>query len=122
MRSPNWTSEELMLALELYLNKDMKWHSKISNNTWEILALSELLRGLDIITARVDSTFRSPSSIRLKFANFKFLDERYRNYAMSNVGKQDKVIWDRYHLNYIELKKHAKLLLNHIIEGSRQNI
>ena len=35
--------EELQLALELYLDRDMQWHSKISNNTWEIMALSELL-------------------------------------------------------------------------------
>lgn len=40
MKNPNWTPEELKLALELYLDKDIQWHSKISNTTWEIMALS----------------------------------------------------------------------------------
>lgn len=117
MKSPNWTPEELKLALELYLDRDMQWHSKISNTTWEIMALSELLRGLDVVEAEKGEKFRSPSSIRLKLANFKSLDERYGNSAMSNVGNQDKAIWNQYHCDYILLKEECELIIETHYKG-----
>ena len=30
MKSPNWKEEELKLALELYLSKDLKWLAKMN--------------------------------------------------------------------------------------------
>jgi len=117
MKSPNWTPEELQLALELYLDRDMQWHSKISNNTWEIMALSELLKGLNVIDAEKDDKFRSPSSIRLKFANFKSLDERYGNSAMSNVGNLDKAIWNQYHSDYQILKNKCQVIIETHYKG-----
>jgi hypothetical protein len=105
MKSPNWSHEELKLALELYLDRDFSWHTRVSDSTWEIVALSELLKGLDIYDQTImDSRFRSPSSIRLKLANFKSLDERFLKLAMDNVGKNDVVIWNEWHGNYISLK------------------
>ena len=109
--------EELQLALELYLDRDMQWHSKISNNTWEIMALSELLKGLDVIDAEKDDKFRSPSSIRLKFANFKSLDERYGNSAMANVGNLDKAIWNQYHSDYQVLKNKCQVIIETHYKG-----
>ena len=118
MKSPNWTSLELELALELYLSKDMQWHSKISNETFEIVALSELLNGLDIVAGEKPANFRSPSSIRLKMANFKSLDERYGNSAMSNVGNMDKSIWSNYSKNYDLLFKHCISIVREHYKGS----
>lgn len=118
MKSPNWTSLELELALELYLSKDMQWHSKISNETFEIVALSELLNGLDIVAGVKPANFRSPSSIRLKLANFKSLDERYGNSAMSNVGSMDKSIWSNYSKNYDLLHKHCISIVREHYKGT----
>ncbi len=105
MKSPNWSYEELKLALELYLDRDFTWHSRVSDSTWEIVALSELLKGLDIYNFSTGVKFRSPSSIRLKLANFKSLDERYRKSALTNVGKNDVAVWNKCHTDYQALKR-----------------
>lgn len=116
MRSPNWSEEELKLALELYLDRDASWHSRVSNSTWEIQALSNILRGMDVVLTESIENFRSVNSVRLKLANFKSLDENYRKTAMTNVGCLDKEIWNQYHkkggalrLECIEIiKRHFK--------------
>ena len=77
MKNPAWSKEELMLALELYLSKDTAWHNSISNSTPEVIALSEILQNLDIFEDEFDNTFRSTNSVRLKFANFNAVDDRY---------------------------------------------
>ena len=35
-RNPNWTEEEIKLALELYLSHDLQWLARISDSTFEI--------------------------------------------------------------------------------------
>ena len=76
MRSPNWHECEVMLALDLYLNKDLKWINRMSDSTFEIIALSKILNALDFYSEKPDN-FRSTGSIRMKLANFMALDEHY---------------------------------------------
>lgn len=73
MKSPKWNDDELKLALELYLSHDLKWLSKISDATPEIIALSEILNGLDYAQNISVEKYRSTGSIRMKLANFKSL-------------------------------------------------
>ena len=104
MRSPNWKEEELKLALELYLSKDLTWLSKMSDMTSEVIALSELLNRLDLFddSSKPDK-FRSCGSIRMKLSNFKALDEKYGKSSLSNIGSSDKAIWNKYCNKYDEL-------------------
>ena len=104
MKSPNWKDDELKLALELYLSKDLVWLSKMSDKTLEIQLLSRLLNGMDYYTGKKPDNFRSCGSIRMKLSNFKALDERYGKSSLSNVGNLDKSIWKNYYNRYDELK------------------
>lgn len=76
MRSPNW-SEEVMLALDLYVNRDLAYLNRMSDSTSEIVGLSGLLNALDLHLER-PKKFRSTGSIRMKLANFMALDDKYR--------------------------------------------
>lgn len=105
MKSPKWNDDELKLALELYLSHDLKWLSKISDATPEIIALSEILNGLDYAQNISVEKYRSTGSIRMKLANFKSLDERYGKSSLSNGSLGDKSIWTDYSKKYEELRK-----------------
>lgn len=90
----NWTEEELILALALYLQKVP--FSKISRNNPYIIKLASYIG-------------RTPSAVGLKLCNLAHLDpvQRRRNVTgMQNGSKLDKVIWDQ----YVSENKFSKLL------------
>ena len=95
MKNPNWHEGEIMLVLDLYLNKDIKWLTKMSNSTKEIIGLSKLLNALDFYEEKPNK-FRSPGAIRMRLANFMSLDERYKRKAMDNGGPLVKEVWHKY--------------------------
>lgn len=95
-RNPNWKEEELTLALELYLSKGLKWLGRISDTTEEIVVLSKILKGLDLFDGQKGSNFRSVGSVRMKLGNLKMFDPDYNGGSLSNTGKMDKEIWNKY--------------------------
>lgn len=123
MKSPNWKEEELKLALELYLSKDLNWLSKMTDRTPEINALSQLLNQLNLFPKSSKyNKFRSCGSIRMKLSNFKALDKRYGKVSLSNVGTLDKLIWDSYYNKYEELLKECCLIVQHYFAGSCSDV
>lgn len=116
MKNPNWHECEIMLALDLYLNKDLDWITKISDTTSEIVALSKLLNALDLYEEKPNN-FRSPGSIRMRFANFMALDERYQRNALDNSGPLVKTIWNKYFMKKDLLhEKCVEILDHHLVD------
>lgn len=110
-RNPNWTGEELKLALNLYLSVDLKWLGTMTDKTKEIVELSDKLNKMTLIKMEERGlNFRSPSSVRMKLTNFKSLDDRYGKSALSNTSAADKAIWNEYHNQEKELYEECKLI------------
>ena len=122
MRSPNWKNEELKLALELYLSKNLSWLSKMNDDTEEIKALSQLLNQLDLFDTHVPKEFRSCSSVRMKLSNFKSLDSRYKKSSLSNVGSSDRDIWIKYQGRYNTLRKECKTIIKKHLKGDKSDM
>ena len=116
-RSPNWRSEELALALELYFAKDLAWLSKISDNTPEIITLSYILQNLDYHESPKPEKFRSVGSVRMKLSNFKAIDPRYGKSSLSNIGKTDRDMWKKYYSSYSDLKTVCKEIIDEHFRG-----
>lgn len=115
MRCPNWHECEVMLALDLYLSRDLQWINRISDSTFEIIALSQILNALDFYDEKPHN-FRSAGSIRMKLANFMALDERYNKNSLDNVGSMDKSTWQKYAKNKDDLHTACEnILCNHLI-------
>ncbi len=118
MRSPNWLEEEVMLALDLYVHKDLSWINKMSDSTFEIIALSKLLNGLDLHSDKPEN-FRSTGSIRMKLANFMALDDGYTRKSLGNVGGIDKKVWEQYKNNHIALHERCgQIISEHLVDSS----
>ena len=75
MKNPKWHRDEIILALDLYFDKDL---GSIDARNPKIIALSELLNKLPIFDYKPDQeTFRNPNGVTLKLSNFKALDPYY---------------------------------------------
>ncbi len=71
-RFPNWTRDELILALDLYCTLDYPHNLGRGGVTRpEVIELSNLLRGMKYNQPWVSSAqFRNPNSVSLKMSNF----------------------------------------------------
>lgn len=91
-RNPNWTEEELVLALNLYLRKGLL--SKTDP------LVKDLSRDLNSMTVHPEhsgsSKFRNPAGVAMKLANFASLDHNFDGKGLTRISKADRDVWSRY--------------------------
>ncbi len=91
-RNPNWTRDELILALDLYFRVGRKW---LDAQHPELVELSQLLNRLPIHDSGIRETnFRNPQGVSMKIANFLSLDPEYSGKGLYSVSKLDQEIWN----------------------------
>lgn len=106
--SPDWTRDELILALDVYLHQ--RGHIPTPRDA-EILELSDLLNRIPIHTVRPDlEKFRNPNGVVLKITNFAALDPQYPGAGMSRGGRLDATVWDQYASEPDELHRIASAI------------
>lgn len=97
MRNPKWHRDEIILALDLYFDKEL---GPIDSGNPKIIALSELLNRLPIFDHKPDQqTFRNPNGVTLKLSNFKALDPNYEGKGMEAYSKLDKEVFEEFSTN-----------------------
>ncbi len=97
MRNPKWHRDEIILALDLYFDKDL---GPMDSRNPKIIALSELLNRLPIFDHKPDQqTFRNPNGVTLKLSNFKALDPNYKGKGMEAYSKLDKEVFEEFSSN-----------------------
>jgi len=99
-RNPSWTTDELILALDLYLKNPLFPPSK---NSKDIVELSDLLNKLGKKLSNIKThTYRNPNGIYMKLMNFRRFDPKYTSngkVGLQRGGKQDEVIWNKFTKN-----------------------
>ncbi len=106
-RNPNWTKDESILALDLYIRVGYR---VLSGNHPEVIALSELMNSLPIHPQELrDSKFRNPSGINTKLANFRHLDPD-RPGGLSSVSQMDREVWDEFAGDIPRLRRVVELI------------
>jgi 5-methylcytosine-specific restriction protein A len=105
MKSPPWTREELILALDLYLDLDGRLPGP---NHPKVITLSRILNALPIHPrhARQDS-FRNPVGVSLKLANFRAVDPTTDKVGMARGSHLDKEVWDEFENDRHALRREA---------------
>jgi len=108
-RNPKWTSDELILALELYTRVDPV-HTSDKNP--EIIALSEILNSLPIHPYAVHGEkFRNANGVYMKLCNFLRLDPSYAGTGLQRGGKLEEEIWNEFAQDWPRLKATADAIL-----------
>ncbi|MFC2035836.1 HNH endonuclease [Chloroflexota bacterium] len=108
--NPDWTRDELILALELYFRVSP---SSTNKNHPEIVKLSNLLQSLPIHPELSrGNEFRNPAGIYMKLGNFLRFDPSYSGKGLLAGSKLDKVVWDEFASDKTRLIKVANAIRN----------
>ena len=90
MRNPNWTKDELILALELYFRDE----AAIGNKSHpEVIRLSQILNSLPIHFDGVqEANFRNPTGVAMKLSNYLRFDPSYKGKDLDRGNKMEEVV------------------------------
>lgn len=91
---PDWSVDELMLALDLYLRT--RGRIGYDASTRVVTDLSAELRSLRIFPeeVRANPRFRNPSGVALKLHNFSSIDPDHDGQGMGHSGAGDRRVWE----------------------------
>ena len=110
-RNPDWTWDEHVLALELYMTDREHLPGKTSP---KVIALSELLNRLgERKGLRNSSTFRNPDGVAMKLQNFKRFDPFYLEQGLSGLTRGssgEQPVWEKYSGDVAALAAAAKVI------------
>lgn len=108
LRSPPWTRDELILALDLYIHHKP---STLSQKHPKVVDLSNILNQLPIHGHRPDKAkFRNPNGVYMKLGNFLRLDPTYEGKGLQRGGKLEEQIWNEFHADPTQLGKLASAI------------
>jgi 5-methylcytosine-specific restriction enzyme A len=109
---PNWTRDELILALDLYFKTNfVAANASFNSKSEPIRDLSELLNSLPIHDRNDRGTnFRNPAGVYMKLSNFLPFDPGYNGVGLTRGGKLDKVVWDEFSNDTERLDRTAKAI------------
>ena len=119
IKNPKWNYNEVVLALELYMNyrpnppgKDSSEVSQLSS----LLRLNALSDGLSI-----NKIFRNNNGVAMKLQNFRRFDEKFKGHGLRAGGALEKIIWEKYQ-NQTKLKQTSKKIRDNIEIKIREKI
>lgn len=115
-RNPNWSRDELILALDLYFR-----HSPlgISENHPDVVELSKILNKLGSRLGRIESaTFRNKNGVYMKLCNFLRFDPTYQGVGLKAGGKLEEEIWSRFFESREELGRLSDSIKASLANGS----
>jgi len=107
---PDWTVDELMMALDLYL----RTHAMVRYNprTDVVELLSAELRSLRIFpeSTRTNPRFRNANGVALKLHNFAAIDPTHEGQGMGHGGTLDSLVWREWTHRPAELHAAVQLI------------
>ena len=110
MRNPPWQRDEVILALDLYFNKEL---GPIDSKNRKIIDLSNHLNRLPKLSRmKNEKTFRNPNGVTLKLSNFKAIDPNYSGKGMQSHSKLDEEVFFEFNKDLDRLKKIANEIRN----------
>jgi 5-methylcytosine-specific restriction enzyme A len=91
-RNPAWSTDELALALDLYVRE-----GQLDDRDERVIQLSQVLNALPLDDTPVAENFRNANGVAMKLANFARLDPAYPGTGLTRGGRRDEEVWTRFH-------------------------
>lgn len=103
--NPNWTREEVVLALDLYFDSNGKIPS---TKDPRVVELSEVLRAFPYHSAAARKpSFRNPDGVAFKLQNLRQVDT---GEGLGNVSRVDREVWEEFGHDRFRTKQFAQLI------------
>jgi 5-methylcytosine-specific restriction protein A len=110
MRNPNWSRDELILALDLYIRAGRK---QLPSHDPQIIELSQTLNRLPLHSGRPrGSDFRNPNGASMKLANFLSVDPQYSGTGLGRGNRMEQEVWDEFADDLYKLRRTALAIRN----------
>lgn len=119
---PDWTRDELILALDLYLKNRARVPGRESN---AIQSLSRGLRSMWGADRSDDPTFRNTNGVYMKLMNFRAIDPEYTaqgKRGFEHGSAADVSVWRDFANQPLQLEKLASLIREQIAEGETLDV
>ncbi|MCB0213737.1 MAG: HNH endonuclease [Anaerolineae bacterium] len=112
-RNPNWTRDELILALDLYISEGGR---QLESDHPKVIELSQLLNKLPIHDIKLrEAKFRNPNGVSMKLGNFLSIDPAYIGAGLTRGSKLEQEVWDEFASEPYRLKQIASAIrLNYL--------
>lgn len=104
-KNPNWSRDELILALDLYMDVEGQL---LDDSDDRVIALSELLNSL--YKGDANQNFRNPNGVSMKLANFSRFDPQHiaeGRKGLTRGSKADEEVWNDFSADVAKLKRVA---------------
>ncbi len=105
MRNPRWHRDEIILALDLYFDKN---RGTIDTSNPKVIEVSEIINKLPLFQIRPDAEkFRNPNGVTLKLSNFLAIDPNHPGKGMQSYSKLDEAVFHEFANNKAQLHRLA---------------
>lgn len=111
-KNPNWTRDELILALDLYFSEGRK---QLEPSHPKVVELSQMLNQLPIHPKEFqDNQFRNQNGVSMKLGNFLAIDPDYDGVGLSRGSKLENEVWEEFAYQPYQLKLVANAIRDSI--------
>ena len=102
---PDWTRDELILALDVYFQESPV---NFSPSHPVVVSLSEELRQLPVHAVRPnDERFRNSNGVNMKLSNFRRFDDSYTGSGLPHGNKLEQEVWNEFASDRVNLRNVA---------------
>lgn len=107
-RNPDWTRDELILALDLYMRNGRE---QLGSGHQKVQELSQLLNNLPIHAREFrESKFRNANGVSMKLGNFLSLDPAYEGTGLERGSRLEKKVWEEFAPDPYRLRQTANAI------------
>lgn len=107
--NPDWTRDELVLALDLYFREPSARGSKTHP---QCVRLSKILNSLPIHRGKPrGTTFRNPNGVAMKLSNFLTYDPSYTGKGLAAGSHAEKEVWKTFSTDRGKLQQAAEAIV-----------
>jgi len=112
MKNPKWTRDEIILAMDFYMDHFESIPGKESSQISDLSKLLNKFRNKNGLYG--DAKFRNNSGVYMKMMNLRGFDDRYTGSGLKASSKGDRDVWDYFLNKPKELKRTANKIKDYI--------